>query len=52
MAVILSKINFYLPKKAGAHFQYVCNNYAKFQMVCLKTVEEVDYTNYTEKFLI
>ena len=37
---------FFLTKMAGAHCQYVCNNSAKFQIDCLKTVEGVDYKTY------
>ena len=50
------RVFFFLFKKAGAHFQYVCNNCAKFQTDCLKTVEEVAhkivilYKPYSENF--
>ena len=39
--VILSKIIFFLIKKAGSHLQYVCNNCAKFQVDWLKLWEEL-----------
>ena len=32
MAVILSKIIFFMCKKSHAHLQYACNNCAKFQL--------------------
>ena len=44
-AGIFSKNMFFVPKKAGAQLQYVSSNFANFQKDCLKTVEEVDYTN-------
>ena len=34
----MSKMIFFLIKKAGTYFQYVYNNCAKFQIDCLKTV--------------
>ena len=43
-AVILSKMSFFLFKKGGAHLQYACNICATFQIDCLKTVGEADYT--------
>ena len=32
-------------QNTDAHLRYVCNNCAKFQTDCKKTVGEVDYTN-------
>ena len=32
-------------KKTGAHLQSVSNIYAKFQVICLKTVGRFDYKN-------
>ena len=46
-AVVLSKIFFFF-KKAESQLQYVCNNYAKFQIDCSKTVGGVDYATFLE----
>ena len=43
--IILSEIIFFPFKKAGAHLQCLCNIFAKFQVICLKTVGGVDYTD-------
>ena len=40
------KINSSAIKNPHAHFHYVHNKYARFQKDPLKTVEEVDYTNF------
>ena len=47
-AVILFKMTF-LFKKEGAHLQYACNIYAKFEIDCLKTVGGVDDINFLSK---
>ena len=43
------KINSSSTKNPHARLQYVHNRYARFQKDPLKTVGEVDYTNYTVK---
>ena len=46
MAVILSNMIFFVPKKAGAHLQYACNIYAMIQTDSSKTVGGFEYTNF------
>ena len=46
-ALILTKNDFFLSKKAAAHLKYVCIICVKFQTDSSETVEGVDYTKLT-----